>query len=513
MGDPKTEGANIALGVKANGTAPSTRKRFHAASLDPYWVVAAVLVVLLLIQTLNRRWGDDFWLHKATIDTFRRSLLNPVHPMTGTHVPFEYYSPFTFAFAAFGRISGWSSVAVLQLAAVFNLALFLVGFRLFVGQLTDRLAVAFSLVATLLFWGWHPWRWSGFLDLNSIGFALPYPSMFATGLALVVAWALLRYASTRSAPWLVVVALGLPTVMLSHPITGVWTAMLLAALVVSRRLYRGAALARLVAVLAVVLAILAVWPYYSFFQLMRDQHHAEPSIFYSGVQLRLCASLVGLVALVRRLRRDRTDPLVLMFLGGALVYALGGVSANYSYGRVLPLVLLPLHIGIGELIAASVERPERNSPAVWAWLTLSAVVGFAGILPAFASMTPRALLPASMKNRAELQPLTSHYRALDQALPPGAIVVVQTSAMEEPVVGHGLHPLSVEGADAFVPDAAQRNAASREILYPKTSGARRRALILKYHVAGALCEDQSCSQLFTGSRRRVEGFTLVRFGS
>ena len=181
---------------------------------------------------------------------------------------------------------------------------------------------------------------------------------------------------------------------------------------------------------------------------------------------------------------------------------------------MLPVVLLPLHIGIGELIAASVERPERNSPAVWAWLTLSAVVGFAGILPAFASMTPRALLPASMKNRAELQPLTSHYRALDQALPPGAIVVVQTSAMEEPVVGHGLHPLSVEGADAFVPDAAQRNAASRENPLPEDiRRARRRALILKYHVAGALCEDQSCSQLFTGSRRRVEGFTLVRFGS
>ena len=512
MGDPKPEGASIALGVPANGTAPSTRKPFHAASLDPYWVVAAVLVVLLVTQTLNRRWGDDFWLHKATIDTFRRSLMDPVHPMTGTHVPFEYYTPYTFALAAFGRVTGWSSVSVLQLAAVFNLALFLVGFRLFVGQLTNRLAVAFSLVATLIFWGWHPWRWSGFLDLNSIGFTLPYPSMFATGLAFVVAWALLRYATTRSAPWLVVVALGLPTVMLSHPITGVWVAILLVALVVSRGLYRGAALARLVAVLVVVAAILAVWPYYPFFQLIRDQHHAEPAIFYSGVPLRWCASLVGLVALVRRLRRDRTDPLVLMFLGGALVYAFGAVTANYSYGRVLPLVLLPLHIGIGELIATSVERPERNSPAVLAWLTLSAVVGFAGILPAFASTTPRALLPDSMKNRAELQPITSHYGALDHAFPPGSVIVVETSAMEEPVVGHGLHPLSVEGADAFVPDADERNAASREILDPKTSGARRRELILKYRVAGALCEDQTCNRLFTGSRLRVEGFTLVRFG-
>ena len=154
---------------------------------------------------------------------FRDNLLDPVHPLTGTHDQFEYYSPYTLVVAAFARVTGWSSVFVLQIAAVCNVALFLTGFRLFVRQLTNRLAVTFSLVATLLFWGWHPWRWSGFLNLDSIGFGLPFPSMFASGLALIVAWALLRYDTERRVRWLVMVAVGLPTVMLSHPFTGVWT--------------------------------------------------------------------------------------------------------------------------------------------------------------------------------------------------------------------------------------------------------------------------------------------------
>ena len=52
----------------------------------------------------------------------------------------------------------------------------------------------------------------------------------------------------------------------------------------------------------VVAILLAVWPYYSFFQLLRYQHHAEPAdpVLWS-FRFDLCAALVGLVAIARRL--------------------------------------------------------------------------------------------------------------------------------------------------------------------------------------------------------------------
>jgi hypothetical protein len=132
---------------------PTSRVRRRVGETDYYVPVAVVLGALLVVQTLNRRWSSDYWLHQATLDAFRHNLLHPIQPLVGTHDRFEYYSPYTFTLAVIARVSGASSVVVLQCAAVFNLVLFLVGFRLFVRQLTNRAAVMWALIATLVLWG------------------------------------------------------------------------------------------------------------------------------------------------------------------------------------------------------------------------------------------------------------------------------------------------------------------------------------------------------------------------
>jgi hypothetical protein len=489
---------------------PTSRLRTRVGEIDLYIPLAVLLVVLLVAQTLNRRWSTDYWLHQATLDAFRNDLWHPVHPLIGTHDKFEYYSPYTFVLAVIARVSGASSVVVLQCAAVANLVLFLVGFRLFVRELTNRAAVTWALVATLLFWGLRPWRWSGFLDLNSIGFGLPYPSMFATALAFIVGWAVLRYGATTNRWWLVFVGVGLPTVMLTHPFTGVWTTVMLVALTVHRRLLRRDLIAPLALTLVVVVAVLAIWPYYPFFRLfVGDNPHTEGSVLYNAVPLRLFAAIPGVVVLWRRFKRDRTDELALMFIGAAALYAVGGFTADHNFARVIPLLVLPLHIGEGELIASALEPRERPARPMLAWLALCGIVGLVGVSPAFPGFVPRRLLPGSLADKSALQPLTSRYTELRHALPAGSEVVVQITVMQEVAPAYGLRVLSTS-ASAFVPDAGERRQASNAILSVKTDPARRARLIRQYHVAGVLCATRSCRQLFDGAEVAVDDWTLVR---
>jgi len=479
---------------------------------DFYVPVAIVLFVLLLVQTLNRRWSQDYWIHQATLDAFRQNLWHPVHPLIGSRDPFEYYSPYTFMLAVAARVSGLSSVVVLQVAAMCNLVLFLVGFRLFVGQLTRGVAVTFALLATLIFWGIHPWRWSGFLNLNSIGFGLPYPSMFATGLALLVGWAFLRYAATRNWPWLVFVGVGFAVVLLSHPYTGVWTAMMLVALAIHCRLYCRATLVPVAVMIVAVAGALAAWPYYPFFGLILGNKHSDSPLLYTGFPLGFFAALPGLIALRRRWSTDRTDPLALMFAGGAVLYALGAATGNNNLGRMLPLVALPLQIGIGELLASLVTGVPRPNAALAATLIVCGVAGLIGVSPAVASFVPRPLLPQSLRERTSLQPLTSRYQALSSALPRGSVIVVETYVMEWVAPARGLYILATS-ASAFVPDANARRRASNEILSPRTDPAVRDKLIAQYSVRAVLCATPRCRAQFDGPRTKVDNWTLISLDS
>ena len=90
---------------------------------------------------------------------------------------------------------------------------------------------------------------------------------------------------------------------------------------------------------------------------------------------------------------------------------------------------------------------------------------------------------------------------------------MERPVLEEIAAAHGIRPLSVGWAGAFVGDADERLRASRAILRPSTSAAGRRELIAKYHVAGALCETTSCRRIFAGPTLDVDGLTLVRLKS
>jgi hypothetical protein len=142
-----------------------------------YLVLATVVTVLCTIQTANGQWSTDMWEHVAVV----RGLIDD--PFSATHPLKLLDTPYTVTLGVLGRLSGVSAITMLSVAAVANVVLLLVGLRLFVIEATEnRRAPFWALVFLLLLWGLSPYRFSGFFDLNSIGFVLPYPSTFATGI-------------------------------------------------------------------------------------------------------------------------------------------------------------------------------------------------------------------------------------------------------------------------------------------------------------------------------------------
>jgi hypothetical protein len=493
----------------------TTASRSTWLNRSPYLVVAVVLVALMTVQTLNRAWSTDYWFHQAVLETLSRDLVDPPHALVGNDAPCEYFSPYSVTQALVMRATGLSSVVVLQLFAIVNLLLLLVTFRLFVTKLVGRRDVAaYALIASLVFWGLSPWRWSGLLNLNSIGFGLPYPSTFATALALFAGWAVLRYDESLQVRWLPVIGICMATVALSHPFTGVWTAAMLTALAWHRRLYRRATIVGL-AITAVATAIaVLVWPYYSIVDLASagsffSRFHRA---LYASVPLRLLAILPGLFVIARRARRDRTDPLALMFVFGVGLYALGPLLDDANYGRTLPLVVLPLHIGLGVLIADLLARRGRANRWLTAWVVVSGVIGLVGVVPGVARMVPSAIVPDDVQESYDLGPITEPYAALDGALPFGTIVVTDSTALVAVGPAYGL-PV-VDHPTAFVDDLADRQRVARVILNPRTRPAVRAALAKRYDVGAVLCRKRSCRRLFRdGEVLSTDDFFLARLPS
>lgn len=483
----------------------------------PYLVLAAVLLVLLGVQTLNRQWSSDFFMHTATINALRDDIVDPEHDMTGTDDPSERSNPYMVGLAEVGRVSGLATVTVLQLAGLVNLVAFLVAFELFVTGVVGRRGVAFyALLATLFLWGLGPWRWSGYLNLNSIGFGLPWPSMFATAVVLLVGWAALRYDVSGSYRWLFVIGVGLTLTALSHPYTFLWGLVMLAALGFHRRLYRRGRVEGLVVAALGTVALVAAWPYYPFFELtsVDGDYSKVMQAMYTDVPARTVSALPGFVLTGLRFRRDRRDPVALMLLGGLVIYVAGALADTQSLGRVLPLIMLAAHIAIGAYVADVVSRRTAAPWPVLAGLAVAAVVGVIGVAPAFPRLVPRGLLPTSVREKAALLPSDERYPELDGALAPGTVVVAPPDLAGFPTAYH--YVVVAPGYPApFVDDLAARRVDAATFLDESTPAAARATIEQRYDVGAVMCGSAACTRTFADGEVVASGrdWTLIRLPS
>jgi len=320
---------------------------------------------LMAFQIRNGLWHGDFWEHAAVTRELATHFFRPVHPQLLLDAPHHFYSPFALAVAAFSMVAQLSPVSALSVVAFVNLALLLLALAAFSSVCAPANPAAarfYLLLFHLIFWGPGAWQYSGCFNLASLGEVLPYPSTFATAIALFGIWIFVRSQRTGGRYWYIAVWSLAFIIVLVHPVAFIFLAFGLLAF--SLRGHRPTVLiAQVSVILLSTVVVAAFWPYYPFIDLIFRQSeifHGSNRPMYQGILHGAGLALLALPLIALRLKADWRDPLCLMFLGLLAVYAYGGLSAQWSYGRVIPGMMLVAHMVLARA-AADWEMKSRMS--------------------------------------------------------------------------------------------------------------------------------------------------------
>ncbi|MGH9178419.1 MAG: hypothetical protein ACRD0N_07685 [Acidimicrobiales bacterium] len=457
-----------------------------ARRLGTYRVVATVVAVPLLTQNWNRRWAGDIYLHAAAVAEVARHPLSPGNPLVAGDAADPEYSPYIVLLGAFTRVTGLDVFTTLRLAGVLALITLLVVVPWALDRLVDdRSAAPWFLVFTLVLWGWEPWRWSGYLNLNSIGFILPYPSVVGASL-LLVGLALTRRLLKRPTPARGAV-LGLLSgcLLLVHPFSSISMAVGAAALLLGGRRF-GRSQARALAVAVAVAATVALsWPYFPVLKLLSEGSIYDPvhETLYDGIPVRTLLALPGVVTLWAAWRRDHLDPLALAFMGAVGIYAVGGLTGRESLARVLPLAMLAAHLSLAVATSRLVkDRSRRARSPLLAGAFGLLLVGVLGCVEALPNMVPPPLLPASLRSDPRAQSEVERMSVL-ASLEPGRTIATDIGLVNRAAPAFELKTVSAGFIEPFLEDRIQREQANTALFAAATPSGLRRSLLRRYDVS------------------------------
>ncbi|MFG3103012.1 hypothetical protein ACGFZL_21195 [Streptomyces sp. NPDC048182] len=445
-------------------------------------VGAGLVLVLLLLVVVRLPWIGDLGMHAATLERLRHSLTDPGNPLVDADTPSPYYSPWTVLLGCLARVSGWSVFVVLRVGAVVALGVLGSGVWRWVRTLSGRaVAVPLVFLCLVLLWGWVPFDWSGLLGLESLALTVAYPSVLALGLAFHL-WAWVGRAVRGPVGWGAGVGLGVlwAVVLLCHQFSGVVASLGALAVVVAGR-PGGRVLARLGVGVLVGVGVLWVWPYYDFFALFGAGGALEAvhRPLYAGLGARLwLVGVVGVVALVVRGRRVGfgRDPLVVFFVLGVLVFAAGGVTGHWSWGRVLPAVVIPAQVAVGVEVAEAAAVGRR----VWvAGVALALVVGAWAQVGAVGFVVGRGVLPRWVE--AKYREPWEGYHWITRWVGYGDVVMARRVPSRE-IPAYGAYTVVPGYPDFFLADEGAREGAVRAYFARGAGGGVRRGILEEYGV-------------------------------
>lgn len=431
-----------------------------------YLALSAAVVLFVGGYVVNgRRSGDVYW-HVAAIESFAKAPWSPANPMVGTEAPDAGLSPYLLVLGLLSRITGMSGFDVLDLAGLGLVVAFLWLFARTVRVLSGAPgAPVLALVFTLTLWGLGPWRWSGYLSLNSIGFMTGYPSMAAwCGLLASVVLAD-RLSRDSTWHWGALLAVSVAFVALTHPITLVGLAPLVAGVALRRS--SPSVLLHLLAAAAVAALAALLWPHYPVTELLQSggTYDVSNSATYRSVGMRTVFALPALAVLVWRARCGWRDPLVLTGAVGVAVFGLGYVTERWTGGRALPFVLFAAHLALADSAArhlrgwsAGSNAPVRQSRALAAAIGLLVVAGALGTMPGIAAGVPRALLPTGLADDERLRSEMDRYDPIDAHLSGGDVVVSSDAFLNRGAATTGAVSVLPGNPAPFVDDVAERRA-------------------------------------------------------
>ncbi|MFS4095420.1 hypothetical protein [Streptomyces sp. AF1A] len=442
---------------------------------------AAVLVVALLLLVIVRLpWIGDLGMHAATLQRLRHDLLHPGNPLVDADTPSPYYSPWMLVLGAVAKLTGLSVFRVLRIGALVGLGLLATGVWRYVRTLSaHRAAPALAFLSLVLLWGTAVFNWSGFVGLNSLALTVSYPSVFALGLTFHF-WAWLTRALRARAAWPGWLGLGAlwALILLCHQFTGVVATLGALATVIAARPGRQVWL-RVGAGLALGAVLLWLWPYYDFFALFSAGADLEAihKPLYQHLAERFGLVLLGVAALALRLRRDRWDPLAVFFLLGVLVFAAGGLTGHYSWGRALPAALIPAQLAAALEVVSAGRRALRIG---WACvLGVALAVGAWSQAGMLGYVTGKGALPSVLARKYEAPWVGYHW--ITPWVKYGDVVMARTVPSRQ-IPAYGPYTVAPGYPDVFLGDAAWREAAVSRYFDARTTPEVRRGIVREYGV-------------------------------
>lgn len=326
-----------------------------------YLGLSVVVVAYGVVQTAREPWVGDFWEHAAVVRELATHPGAPVHPLLGIDAPEAFTSPYSLLVAGISRLGGIDCVRALGIAGILNLLLLLIGLRLFVEILAPERGARVSfylLLFALLLWGKAPWVYSGFFNLGSLGFVLPYASTFAAGLALVTLFVWERGLRTHAIGAAVFAGVAAATILVTHPPTVMFLAAGLAAVTLNPRNGPGVWVA-LGLVLAAGFGLALLWPFYPVWKLIASGQatfHESNKFMYQRVLARTYPALLAVPFILWNVKSNWRQPILVMAVGLGVVYVFGALSKQWNYGRTIPFLVLLCHAQLAIVLAAAEER-------------------------------------------------------------------------------------------------------------------------------------------------------------
>ena len=442
-----------------------------------YTLLAIALFLFLLRRSWSADWIGDFWIYVATVAEVAANPLHPRNPLLGNTYAFAFFSPYTWGL---GLISRWAGVGAFETVGVqglVNLALLLGALYAFaVTWLERRTAAFYALLMMLFLWGSDPWLFSSFFHLRSLAYVLPYPSTFAFAMALGTLAAFPRLSGTGSLRWIVVVAPIAAVLWIVHPINALflWTGLF--AFSIGRPRPRRHWLA-LGAISASTFALAMAWPLFPVRELWFHQtamvHGGNDSVYNDSMRC-LAPALLGVPWLLVRLRRNGRDPLAWLAVALGLFYVYGGVSGQWSYGRLISHAVLMLQLGVADALATFEEgigRIRRSS--VW---RAALALGVTGLL--LAGSWSKAVEPI-VRRSGEGDPTWLAFLAREVGRYDVVLTDIDTCWYVPSFSGKVVaYPMLLP----FVPDHAARVDAVERFFEARTSHEERLAIIARYDV-------------------------------
>jgi hypothetical protein len=240
-------------------------------------------------------------------------------------------------------MAGTSALETLEMMGVCNLLLLMVAFRMFCARLFgsgEGFRAGCALLMILLFWGYTPESWSGFLHIYGLHYILPYPSIFAIALSLGV---LSVPVSIRKPYRLALICLLSTVVFIVHPNTAI---ALFIALVVSTPTLddfdiRNGVAAVLIGIGSVGLSL--IWPYFDMPELLfgrNEVFHQQSLILYHDVFEKYWILLLILPAAFM-IRFDQVSRFLLASIAiMLLIYWVGYLTGLYGFGRIIAVCMV-----------------------------------------------------------------------------------------------------------------------------------------------------------------------------